>query len=259
MYNHRHALAIFSLSFMTISALSLPHSVDGELPSILPVPLGLNNELVHIAQSDKPTETGEASNHPRSHAYDSNYGFSSRDGWETVAVTNLPYKYDNVTSTQTGPPPRRQRSGVKRVVGDILGGTVSHALGASWNSVRGAGKSQDVTITCVQVPKVFRRYTGEDLQNPSCWPESGWAPTDASFACALTLEGWTTKPSCFKFLELCNGSDKCIFVRVVDTCAGCKKGSKHVDLTKAAFAELADLDLGILTVQMRMASDPRTW
>lgn len=37
------------------------------------------------------------------------------------------------------------------------------------------------------------------------------------------------------------------------------KGSKHVDLTKAAFAELADLDVGILTVQMRKASDPRVW
>jgi hypothetical protein len=36
-------------------------------------------------------------------------------------------------------------------------------------------------------------------------------------------------------------------------------GSKHVDLTKAAFAELADLDLGILVVQMRMATDPRVW
>lgn len=24
---------------------------------------------------------------------------------------------------------------------------------------------------------------------------------DASFACALTLDGWTTKPQCFKFLE----------------------------------------------------------
>ncbi|KAG9104729.1 hypothetical protein FRC06_011623 [Ceratobasidium sp. 370] len=228
MHSHRQALAIFSLSFMTVSALSLPRLVDGELPSVFPVPLGVNTGLVHVAQGDKPAETSGAPNYPRSHAYDSDYGFSSQDGWEAVAVTNLPYKYDNVTNAQVKPPPRRQRSGVKRAVGDILGGTASHALGATWNSVRGTGKSQDVTITW---------YTGEDLQNPSCWPESDWAPTDASFACALTLEGWTTKPSCFKFLER----------------------SKHVDLTKAAFAELAELDLGILTVQMRMASDPRAW
>ncbi|KAG9127679.1 hypothetical protein FRC07_010904 [Ceratobasidium sp. 392] len=228
MYSYRQALAVFGLSFITISALSLPHSVEGELPDVLPVPLGVNTELAHITQGGA-TETGDPIvNYPRSHAYDSNYGFSSGDGWETVAVTNLPYKYDNVSSARTNPSLRRQRSGVKRGVGNILGGTVSHTLGATWNSVKGAGKSQDVTITW---------YTGEDLQNPSCWPESDWAPTDASFACALTLEGWTTKPSCFKFLER----------------------SKHVDLTKAAFAELADLDLGILTVQMRMASNPRTW
>ena len=100
---------------------------------------------------------------------------------------------------------------------------------------------------------------------------------DGSFAAALTLEGWTTKPKCFKFLEreltfpsmsarvrlisclVCNSPKKCVFVRVVDSCAGCAKGSKHVDLTQAAFKELADLDKGLLTVQMREATDPNGW
>lgn len=55
---------------------------------------------------------------------------------------------------------------------------------------------------------------------------------------------------------VCNSPQKCVFVRVVDTCAGCAPGSKHVDLTKAAFSSLADLAEGVLTVQMRPASDP---
>ena len=58
---------------------------------------------------------------------------------------------------------------------------------------------------------------------------------------------------------VCNGPKKCVFVRVVDTCAGCAAGSKHVDLTKAAFSQLADIDKGVLTVQMRQATDPKTW
>lgn len=53
--------------------------------------------------------------------------------------------------------------------------------------------------------------------------------------------------------------NKCVFVRVVDTCAGCAKGSKHVDLTKSAFRELADLDVGTMTVQMRLSKDPDDW
>lgn len=53
--------------------------------------------------------------------------------------------------------------------------------------------------------------------------------------------------------------NKCVFVRVVDTCAGCAKGSKHVDLTKGAFRELADLDVGTMTVQMRLSKDPDDW
>ncbi|TBU58346.1 hypothetical protein BD310DRAFT_819594, partial [Dichomitus squalens] len=115
------------------------------------------------------------------------------------------------------------------------------------NTIKGIGKQEPVTITW---------YTGHDLDNPSCWANPNWAPTDKSFAAALTLVGWATKPKCFKFLELCSSPQKCIFVRVVDSCAGCAADSKHVDLTKAAFQSLADLDKGLLTVQMREATDP---
>lgn len=55
---------------------------------------------------------------------------------------------------------------------------------------------------------------------------------------------------------VCNTPKKCVFARVVDSCAGCAKGSKHVDLTKAAFGGLADLPVGELTVHMREATDP---
>lgn len=48
-----------------------------------------------------------------------------------------------------------------------------------------------------------------------------------------------------------------MFVRIVDTCAGCAVGSKHVDLTQAAFSSLASLDEGKLwDIKMRMATDP---
>lgn len=60
-------------------------------------------------------------------------------------------------------------------------------------------------------------------------------------------------------LSVCNEDNKCIFVRVIDTCAGCKKGSKHVDLTKAAFKQLANLDTGVLKVKMRLATNPLVW
>ena len=43
---------------------------------------------------------------------------------------------------------------------------------------------------------------------------------------------------------------------MVDTCAGCSKGSHHVDLTRNAFSTLASLDTGILNVDMRPARLP---
>ncbi|KAG8711932.1 hypothetical protein FRC11_001432 [Ceratobasidium sp. 423] len=250
MYNYK-TLAIIGLTCATASALTVPNVLPPELWTVRSADRGSAKTTNAL---ENPGSNGVQVGNTKSHSYNPSYNFHTRDGWEAVPVTNLSYKYGNATNGRPDQQ-RRQRSGTKRGVkvdmdADIIGGTVGHAVGEAWNELKGLGKAQGVTITW---------YTGEDLQNPSCWPESDWAPTDASFACALTLEGWNNKPSCFRFLELCNGPDKCIFVRVVDTCAGCKKGSRHVDLTKAAFAALADLDVGILTVQMRMATSPRTW
>ncbi|EMD40649.1 expansin-like protein [Gelatoporia subvermispora B] len=131
-----------------------------------------------------------------------------------------------------------------------VSGLVSSTVTKIVDSIKAVGNPEKVEITW---------YTGHDLLNPSCWSNPTWNPTDESFAAAVTLSGWKTKPECFKFLELCNSPKKCVFVRVVDSCAGCAAGSKHVDLTKAAFTQLADLDEGVLNVQMRKATDPDGW
>ena len=60
-------------------------------------------------------------------------------------------------------------------------------------------------------------------------------------------------------LAVCNGPETCVFVRVVDSCQGCDPGSRHVDLTKAAFQVLGDLDAGVMHVNMRLASPPTQW
>jgi expansin (peptidoglycan-binding protein) len=51
----------------------------------------------------------------------------------------------------------------------------------------------------------------------------------------------------------------CIFIRVIDTCAGCKADSHHLDLSKGAFKQLGNPDEGVLTVQFRPASKPNNW
>ncbi|EIN10725.1 hypothetical protein PUNSTDRAFT_132799 [Punctularia strigosozonata HHB-11173 SS5] len=230
------------------------------------------------------------------------FNFSTRDGWQTINITDLNYKYQRnletaIDQSDTDLKPNENRfenhedrqhsSGghhfwdrkttktkkkgkkhskkptkkpakknhASKVNAAAKGDSATTQVLANVDGavkdlsqiMSGIGEKEDVIITW---------YTGEDLLNPSCWPESDWAPTDASFVAALTLDGWTSKPQCFKFLEICHTPQKCIFVRVVDTCAGCASGSKHVDLTRAAFGELADFDEGILTVQMRLATDP---
>ncbi|KAI0082588.1 hypothetical protein K474DRAFT_1655392 [Panus rudis PR-1116 ss-1] len=225
------------------------------------------------------------SRYSRAHSLGDDYQFDPRDGWQSVNVTDLQYKYsrrdehDPVTgddaledpfySPDTDSLERRAKKGHPKAKGKakaadlknlkqlktaqskakVAGGFTSK-FSKIIDSIKGVGKSEVVKITW---------YTGHDLENPSCWSNPTWAPTDESFACALTLEGWTTRPKCFKFIELCNTPKKCVHVRVVDSCAGCAPGSKHVDLTQAAFKELADLGEGLLNVQMRQATDPEGW
>ncbi|KAF7967581.1 hypothetical protein HWV62_33743 [Athelia sp. TMB] len=195
------------------------------------------------------------SRYSRAHSLGEGYEFHRRDGWESVSVSDLGYKYTNATAT--APALAKRGKGKKGHAkpphgsGDTgLGGALTHILGDVWNGLKAIGEPEPVIITW---------YTGHDLLNPSCWSNGKWHPTDASFAAALTLEGWTTRPKCFAFLELCNSPKKCVFVRVVDTCAGCAAGSKHVDLTRAAFGELASFDEGTLTVQLRGATEPSGW
>ncbi|KAI5123398.1 hypothetical protein M0805_006106 [Coniferiporia weirii] len=180
----------------------------------------------------------------RAHSLEENYHFEQKE-WESVNATDLNYKYD-----YSAPKSRDPKSSSKTSQKFTLTGTIAHLVDTIWNGMKGTGTAETVKITW---------YTGHDLQNPSCWSKPEWAPTDDSFACALTLKGWESQPKCFKFLELCNGPKKCVFVRVVDSCEGCAPGSKHVDLTKSAFAQLANPDEGILNVQMRQATDPDQW
>ncbi|KAF8076283.1 Non-catalytic module family EXPN protein [Lyophyllum atratum] len=191
------------------------------------------------------------SKYSRAHSLGDDYKFDARDGWETINATDLQYKYrrdeqslnDNSTDNQQL---ERRVPGGDLGLGKTIGGVISNV----WKGMKAIGNPETVTITW---------YTGHDLKNPSCWAQGHWAPTDRSFACATTLRGWHDRPQCFKFLELCNTPKKCVFVRVVDSCAGCKEGSRHIDLTRAAFGQLAAFDDGVLNVQLRGATEPEQW
>ncbi|KAJ7047470.1 hypothetical protein C8F04DRAFT_9245 [Mycena alexandri] len=204
------------------------------------------------------------SKYTKSHSLGDSYTFDPRDGWQAFNATNLDYKYRREPSKKKTSTGEKQNSIFKSLTTSF-----STTLNSAINGLKGLGRPEKgVVITW---------YTGHDLLNPSCWANTPWAPTvfftvlhpiffllrafikDESFVCALTLQGWDEKPKCFKFLELCVSPKKCVFVRVVDTCAGCAAGSKHVDLTRSAFSQLADLDEGITTVQYRPASKPTQW
>ncbi|KAJ7228763.1 hypothetical protein GGX14DRAFT_414881 [Mycena pura] len=193
--------------------------------------------VIGSARSIAGTHAIAKSKYTTSHSLGDSYTFDPRDGWQTFNTTNLHYKYPRNSASKSSKPNKPET-----VVEDVA------AAAAALKTLKGIGDTVKVTW-----------YTGQDLLNPSCWSNVNWHPTDESFVCATTLTGWTNKPKCFDFLELCTHPSKCIFVRVVDTCAGCQRGSHHVDLTRAAFGQLAPFDEGVLNVHMRPATQPTSW
>ncbi|KAF7313708.1 DPBB-1 domain-containing protein [Mycena chlorophos] len=164
------------------------------------------------------------------HSLGDAYTFDPRDGWLSSNASSNPHNQRRST------PAASANSGLADLFRGLLG------LGSP-------------------EPAVATWYTGNDLKNPSCWANTPWTPTDKSFVCATTLVGWEARPKCFQFVEMCprNTPTKCTFARVVDSCAGCKTGQSHIDLTKAAFTQMADLNEGIIDIHYRHATDPDDW
>ncbi|KAK0190987.1 hypothetical protein F5146DRAFT_579322 [Armillaria mellea] len=198
-------------------------------------------------------------NYARTHSLDDAYPFHCDDGW-------MPYNVSNITP-RTGS-------------GEEVNSGIAKRSGKARKKLEGSKKLKGLAVIGGTINKIISAvitwYTGKDLLNPSCWPQPVWTPTDDSFVGAITEIGWEGSPKCFDFLErglylrfflasfmtpflVCNGPKRCIFVRVVDTCAGCAPGSKHVDLTKGAFTQLASIDEGVLSVALRPAPQPKKW
>lgn len=188
------------------------------------------------AYSFSQTQASVKTRYSQAHILPDSYVFDPRDGWFSNNVTDLP------SHAQIGNFSSRDDKNQKNAKG--VAASVSSLVN---DRLKGLG---------LLLPVIITWYTGFDLLNPSCWSKIAWAPTDHSFVCAVTQDGWEGRPQCFEFLEVCSSVKRCIFVRVVDTCAGCARGSQHLDLTKGAFAQLADLNEGKLKVHYRPATKP---
>lgn len=110
----------------------------------------------------------------RAHSLGTDYKFHERDGWEAISVsTSLSRRSLSGTDAsnsslplldQTRPPSLSS----KRTKKPSLADTLVHTINSAWNGLRGSGHSEQVKITW---------YTGQDLENPSCWAQPTWAPT----------------------------------------------------------------------------------
>ena len=124
---------------------------------------------VAVAAAAAPEET---INYREAHSYGDDYQFKSGDGWESIPITNEPYKYTreptanaNATATRdesdvlSGPTgvrvkSRHASSSVKKMKmrrgkndkSAVISGIV-HIVDETWNSLKGIGKAQDVFIT----------------------------------------------------------------------------------------------------------------
>jgi hypothetical protein len=108
----------------------------------------------------------------RAHSLGINYTFYEREGWESVNVSSpfsrsSPPGSDTLDASLLLPKAGPRSVASKRTKKPSLADTLVHTINSAWNGLRGYGLAEKVKITW---------YTGQDLENPSCWPEPTWAP-----------------------------------------------------------------------------------
>jgi hypothetical protein len=146
----------------------------------------------------------------RAHSLGDNYVFNSRDGWTSLNVTDMQYKYSPVStgrqnlndnsldrrSSHKNKSDSKKKKTIKAKVppkgkalfstNSFLGDAVKdplHSLGSAFHAIGDAVEAVIITWS-VLFPTtrplflmLLRRYTGHDLENPSCWSDSVWTPT----------------------------------------------------------------------------------
>lgn len=128
--------------------------------------------LSHAARFGTPEVLSEMT-YTRAHSLGIDYKFHERDGWEPVTIsTSLSRRSLSGTDASNSSLPLPEAGPLalasKRTKKPSLADTLVHTINSAWNGLRGSGRSEKVKITW---------YTGQDLQNPSCWAEPAWAPT----------------------------------------------------------------------------------
>lgn len=136
------------------------------------------------------------SRYARAHSLGNSYQFDARDGWQSVNITNLQYKYSRddddddpdeeihdtletragkktttkskAKTTSKSKPKKNTTSNSQATSATSKVSKVTSSFKKVVDTLKGIGKAEPVTITW---------YTGHDLENPSCWSKSVWAPT----------------------------------------------------------------------------------
>ena len=108
--------------------------------------------------------------HARAHSLGSNYTFDEKHGWESLTASMArPRRWHSGSNDSNASLSHAELSlAEKRTKKPSLTEVLVHTINSAWNGLRGSGRTEKVKITW---------YTGQDLENPSCWAEPTWAPT----------------------------------------------------------------------------------
>lgn len=132
------------------------------------------------ASQVSPPRAISESRYDKAHSLGENYVFDPRDGWQTVNVTNLQYKYQRRSEIEAND----GTSITRRAKAKGISGAIASVLKGVFKGLKGLGKQEDATVTwCASKvdasyqPNHIYRYTGHDLLNPSCWSNGKWSPS----------------------------------------------------------------------------------
>ena len=171
------------------------------------VPLMTTSRAADISASQSSMER----RYSTPHSLGDSYQFDPRDGWESVNITNLQYKYSRSLADSLEDPdgPTIPRAHTKRAskkasksstnktakkttkttskaakTAPKSAKTTTSSAKSAANGLLGSVKSVVDSMKAIGEPEpvTITWYTGHDLLNPSCWSTTTWTPTVRSIS-----------------------------------------------------------------------------
>ncbi len=134
--------------------------------------------LLVVADLSSKSRALHKSRYTQTHSLGDSYSFDPRDGWQSINVTNTARNYEkrhNEPQHSDSSQGEKKRPVSEHITGVIE--SIFKLLKPYGQFEKGVATWYSASLFDKPMELITKRYSGEDLKNPSCWSQTSWSPS----------------------------------------------------------------------------------